>query len=177
MPDAPILVPLPDLARIELANLCPSSTNECVGPDVLWRTTHPNNFTDADCDAVRRFIARTTIDHPRWIGAQGGVAADAVALVVAEWPIAKTGARIDALLTALLNVALVDGNKAAKLTLFHTLAQLGHRGMRSCARMAASWNLKLRHDDYERRIRRPYPLRRISPEEQPKHTLALPLAA
>jgi hypothetical protein len=176
MPDAPILVPLPDLARIDLANLCPSP-NECIRPDVLWRTTHPNNFTGADCDAIRRFLARTTIDHPRWVGAQAGVAADAVALVVAERPIAKTNARIDALMTALLYATLSDENKAAELTIFHTLAQLGHRSIRSCAGLAASWNLKLRHDDYERRIRHPYPLRRILPEEQREHTLALPLAA
>jgi len=99
-----------------------------------------------DDEAIRRFLSEAVIDDPRWIGASTGATADAAALVVAAWPVERFSAELDAVMTALLNCALSGGSntKAAAVILFHTLAQLGARGVRSCKSPAGSWNEKLR---------------------------------
>jgi hypothetical protein len=131
--------------------------------DRLWRRKDADDFTDTDREAIRRFLAGAVVDDPRWIGASTGDTADAAALVVAAWPVERLDADLDAVMTALLNCALSNGNntKAAAIILFHTLAQLGARGIRSCKSPAASWNEKLRRDEYEQAIRRPHPVRNI----------------
>ncbi|OSI65604.1 hypothetical protein BSZ21_21035 [Bradyrhizobium canariense] len=135
----------------------------------LWRRKDADEFTDADREAIRRFLSEAVVDDPRWIGASTGGTADAAALVVAAWPVEHLGADLDAVMTALLNCALSNGSntKAAAIILFHTLAQLGARGVRSCKSPAASWNEKLRRDDYDQAIRRPQPVRNILKPDLP----------
>ncbi len=139
------------------------------GADRLWRRKDADDFTDADREAIRRFLAEAVVDDPRWIGASNGVTADAAALVVAAWPAEHLGAEFDALMTALLNCALSSGGntKAAAVILFHTLAQLGARGVWSCKSPATSWNEKLRRYDYEQAVRRPHPVRSILKPDLP----------
>ena len=131
--------------------------------DRLWRRKDAYDFTDTDREAIRRFLSEAVVDDPRWVGASAGDTADAAALVVAAWPVERLDADLDALMTALLNCALSNGNnpKAAAIILFHTLAQLGTRGVRSCKSPVASWSNKLRRDEYEEAIRRPQPVRHL----------------
>jgi hypothetical protein len=84
-------------------------------------------------------------------------------MVVAAWPVQRLDADLDAVITALLNCALSNGNntKAAAIVLFQTLTQVGARGKGSCKSVAASWQNKLRRDDYEEAIRRPQPVRHL----------------
>jgi len=137
--------------------------------DSLWRRKDADDFTDADRDAIRRFLSEAVVDDPRWIGASTGDTADAAALVVAAWPVERLDSELDALMTALLNCALSNSSntKAAAVILFHTLAQLGARGVRSCESPAKSWHAKLRRDEYEGAIRRPEPVRRILTSDAP----------
>jgi len=88
---------------------------------------------------------------------------------VAAWPVERFSAELDAVMTALLNCALSGGSntKAAAVILFHTLAQLGARGVRSCKSPAGSWNEKLRRLDYEQAIRPPQPVRNILKPDLP----------
>ncbi|MET4198640.1 hypothetical protein [Bradyrhizobium sp. LA6.12] len=146
--------------------------------DRLWRRKDADDFTDADREAIHHFLSQAVVDDPRWIAASTGDTAEATALVVAAWPVQRLNAELDALMTALLNCALSNGNntKAAAVILFHTLAQLGVRGLRSCKSPAASWNSKLRRDEYEQAIRRPEPVRNIlkpaAPQEDEAATAA-----
>ena len=66
-------------------------------------------------------------------------------------------------MTALLNCTLSNSNntKAAAIILFQTLTQVGAGCKRSCKSVAASWQNKLRRDDYEEAIRRPQPVRYV----------------
>lgn len=139
------------------------------GADRLWRRKDADDFTDADREAIRRFLSEAVIDDPRWIGASTGATGDAAALVVAAWPVERFSAELDAVMTALLNCALSGGSntKAAAVILFHTLAQLGARGVRSCKSPAGSWNEKLRRLDYEQAIRHPQPVRNILKPDLP----------
>jgi len=131
--------------------------------DRLWRRKCAEDFTDGDRDAIRRFVSQAVVDQPRWIGASAGNTADAAALVVGAWPVRRIDADLDAVMTALLSCALSNGSntKAAAVVLFHTLAQLGARGVRSCKSPAASWHAKLRHDEYEGAMHHTEPVRRI----------------
>lgn len=140
-----------------------STESRPTGADRLWRRKDADDFTDSDRAAIRRFLSEAVVDNPRWIGASTGATADAAALVVAAWPVEHVGVELDALMTALLNCALSNGSntKAAAIILFHTLTQLGARGVQSCKSPAVSWNDKLRRDDYEQAIRRPLPVRNI----------------
>lgn len=137
--------------------------------DRLWRSRDADAFTDSDREAIRSFASQAVVDDPRWIGASTGNTADATAMVVAAWPVQRLGADLDAMMTALLNCALSNGNntKAAAIILFQTLTQVGARGKRSCKSVATSWQNKLRRDDYEEAIRRPQPVRHLVniPEE------------
>jgi|1185.fasta_scaffold132052_2 hypothetical protein len=140
-----------------------SAKTSCTSTDRLWRSKDADAFTDADREAIRSFVSQAIVDDPRWIGASTGNTADATALVVAAWPVQHLDADLDAMMTALLNCALSDGNntKAAAVVLFQTLAQVGARGKRSCKSVAASWQNKLRRVDYEEAIRRPEPVRHL----------------
>lgn len=137
--------------------------------DRLWRRKDADDFTDTDREAIRRFLSEAVVDDPRWIGASAGDTADAAALVVAAWPVERLDVDLDAAMTALLDCALSNGRntKAAAVIVFHTLAQLGARGVRSCKSPAASWHAKLRRDDYEQAIRRPQPVRHILTSDLP----------
>jgi hypothetical protein len=131
--------------------------------DRLWRSKEADAFTDTDREAIRSFVSEAVVDDPRWIGASTGNTADATAMVVAAWPVHRLDADLDAMMTALLSCALSNGNntKAAAIVLFQTLTQVGARGKRSCKWVAASWQNKLRRDDYEDAIRRPQPVRHL----------------
>ncbi|MDA9479685.1 hypothetical protein XI03_35375 [Bradyrhizobium sp. CCBAU 65884] len=131
--------------------------------DRLWRSRDADAFTDADREAIRSFVSEAVVDDPRWIGASTGNIADATAMAVAVWPVQRLDADLDAVMTALLNCALSNGNntKAASIILFQTLTQVGARGKRSYKSVAASWQNKLRRDDYEEAIRRPQPVRHL----------------
>lgn len=148
------------------------------GADRLWRRKDADDFTDADREAIRRFLSEAVIDDPRWIGASTGATGDAAALVVAAWPVERFSAELDAVMTALLNCALSGGSntKAAAVILFHTLAQLGARGVRSCKSPAGSWNEKLRRLDYEQAIRHPQPVRNILKPDLPDKNEAMKAA-
>lgn len=131
--------------------------------DCLWRSKDADAFTEGDREAIRSFVSEAVVDDPRWIGASTGNTADATAMAVAVWPVQRLDADLDAVMTALLNCALSNGNntKAAAIILFQTLTQVGARGRRSCQSAAASWQKKLRRDDYEEAIRRPQPVRHL----------------
>jgi hypothetical protein len=131
--------------------------------DRLWRSKDADAFTEVDREAIRSFVSAAVVDDPRWIGASTGNTADATAMVVAAWPVQRLDADLDAMMTALLNCALSNGNntKAAAIVLFQTLTQVGARGKRSCKSVATSWQNKLRRDDYEEAIRRPQPVRHL----------------
>ncbi|MBR0764412.1 hypothetical protein [Bradyrhizobium japonicum] len=145
------------------ATICLSPETRPARADRLWRRKDAEDFTDADREAIRRFVSEAVVDDPRWIGASTGNIADAAALVVAAWPAQRFDAELDVLMTGLLNCALSNGNntKAAAVVLYHTLAQLGAHGKRSCKSAAASWHNKLRSYDYEEAIRRPQPVRHL----------------
>lgn len=131
--------------------------------DRLWRSKDADAFTDADREAIRSFVSAAVVDDPRWIGASTGNTADATAMAVAMWPVQRLDADLDAVMTALLNCALSNGNntRAASIILFQTLTQVGARRKRSYKSVAASWQDKLRRDDYEEAIRRPQPVRHL----------------
>src|SRR5579871_2404190 len=146
-----------------------STESRPMGASRLWRSKGADDFTDADRETIRGFLSEAVVDDPRWIGASTGDAADAAALVVAAWPVQRLDSELDALMTALLNCALSNSSntKAAAVILFHTLAQLGARGVRTCKLVSGSWHAKLRRREYEGAIRHPEPVRCILTSEVP----------
>jgi hypothetical protein len=120
----------------------------------LWREKNAQQFDDTDLAAVRGILAKAVLlNEPKWAEARNGGAADAIALAVAEWPIAVLTSRVDLIMTAVL-LAAMTGSAAAAVVLAHVVRQLPGVAKRH-KRIAASWLARNLRAALAKRARRP----------------------
>jgi hypothetical protein len=118
------------LADLETARANPQ-------PMTLWRVRTGVEFSESDIAALADALRRITITDERWGLAREGRAAEAISMMVAEWPVSSVSHRIDALKTAVTLAALV-GSAAAALVVYHTTSQLASH-LPEFRPLAASW--------------------------------------
>jgi hypothetical protein len=106
-------------------------------PTTLWRVRTAAEFYESDIAALADELRRITIRDERWALAREGHAAEAISMIVAEWPVSSVSPRIDAVMTAVTVAALV-GSAAAALVVYHTTSQLASH-LPEFRPLAASW--------------------------------------
>lgn len=111
---------------------CPKSH-----PKKLWRFRTATEFSQADVSAVRFGLQHTSLKDERWAFAREGHPADAISMMIGEWPVGRISHRVDAIMTAIVLAALM-GSAASTLVAYHTIAQLAFRRPR-LREIAASW--------------------------------------
>ncbi len=106
-------------------------------PRILWRIRVASEFSFADIFALGDELLQISIADERWALAREGSAAEAISMMVAEWPVSQVSRRIDDVMTAVVFAALT-GRAAAALVAYHTTAQLAVH-LPEFHAIAASW--------------------------------------
>ncbi|MGZ5172240.1 MAG: hypothetical protein ACXWCY_32915 [Burkholderiales bacterium] len=102
---------------------CTTAEHPKLCPRIFWRIRTAGEFSFADISALGDELRNISIADERWALARKGHAAEAISMMVAEWPVSSPSPRVDALMTAVTMAALA-GSAAAALVTYHTTAQL-----------------------------------------------------
>jgi hypothetical protein len=121
-------------------------------PTTLWRLRSAAEFSESDIAALADDLRRITIPDKRWALAREGHAAEAISMMVAQWPVSSVSHRIDAVMTAVTLAALL-GSAAAALVVYHTTSQLASH-LPEFRQLAASWLHSVREQEARRFSRR-----------------------
>jgi hypothetical protein len=124
-------------------------------PTTFWRSRTADEFSASDIAVLADGLRRVAIADERWPLARQGRAAEAIAMMVAEWPIASVSPRIDAIMTAVTMAALA-GSAAAALVVYHTISQLASHLPEFCP-LVASWLGVVKEQEARRFSRRTAP--------------------
>lgn len=120
------------------ADLSTETTNTTSDAVSIWREKTSDEITPVDLVAIGDLLRNTAlIGEPKWKVARSGGAAEAIAIVVRNWPVTTITGRVDLMMTALVYAAMT-GSAAAALVLSHSLRQTPCAGERH-KRLSASW--------------------------------------
>jgi hypothetical protein len=121
----------------------------------FWRMRTATEFSEADIAVLAAELRRIAIADERWPLAREGHAAEAIAMMVAEWPLSSVSRRIDALMSA-VTMAAFAGSAAAALVIYHTTAQLASH-LPKFSPLVASWLAAVKQHEASRTSRRSAP--------------------
>jgi len=127
---------------------CTTAERAEPSPRIFWRLRTATEFSCADICAMGDELQHISIADERWALAREGHAADAISMMVAEWPVSSVSRRIDAVMTAVVLAALT-GSAAAALVAYHTTAQLA-ANLPEFSPVAASWFAVVRAQERRR---------------------------